>query len=154
MLLLVMGDLPAEDNMVSTIITFPSPGQDIEPNETFDITLQVDNLVAGFFTNPNTAYYTAPQILVNGIIQGHVHVVVQSMNGDINAKTPFKATEFDFFKGVNNRGDGNGGLRATVPGGLKSGVFRVCTMASATNHQPVIMPVSLSASSVSFCLLT
>jgi len=33
-------------------------------------------------------------------------------------------------------------LSATVGGGLPVGVYRVCTMTSASNHQPVLMPVS------------
>jgi transcription initiation factor TFIID subunit 15 len=52
------------------------------------------------------------------------------------------ATTFAFFKGINNAGDGNGLLSATVPGGLAAGNYRVCTMGSSSNHQPVLMPVA------------
>ncbi len=44
--------------------------------------------------------------------------------------------------GVDNKGDGNGGLKATVTGGLPAGFFRVCTMSAAANHQCVTMPVA------------
>ncbi|KAK3301690.1 uncharacterized protein B0T15DRAFT_544364 [Chaetomium strumarium] len=49
---------------------------------------------------------------------------------------------FAFFKGVDDAGDGKGGLRAEVTGGLPEGAYRVCTMVAARNHQPVAMPVA------------
>lgn len=49
---------------------------------------------------------------------------------------------FEFFKGINDAGDGSGGLKATVSAGLEKGFYRVCTMSSAANHQPVLMPVA------------
>lgn len=70
-----MGDIPAFGKMVTTVITNPAPGQDIEPNQDFDIKLQVNNLQAGKFTNPTVTYYSAPQRLnQGGNIIGHVHV--------------------------------------------------------------------------------
>ncbi len=145
-----MGDIPAKANMVSSIITNPEPGQDLEPNTDFTIDVQVDNLEAGSFTNPDQTYYSAPQALSNGKIVGHTHVTVQSL-GDLNTKTPPNAAQFVFFKGINDRGDGNGGLSATVAGGLPPGVYRVCTMSSASNHQPVIMPVSPTLRTCCLC---
>ncbi len=136
-----MGDIPAQANMVSSMVTFPGPGQDIAADEDFDITVQIDNLQAGTFTNPDTTYYSAPQQLQGGIIVGHTHITVQDLQGDINSKTPLNPVTFSFFKGVNDAGDGNGGLSATVAGGLPAGAYRVCTMVAASNHQPVIMPV-------------
>lgn len=50
---IVMGDIPASTNMVSTIITFPQSMQTVVANSTFNITLQVKNLEAGSFTNPD-----------------------------------------------------------------------------------------------------
>jgi len=137
-----MGDIPAKANMVSSIITNPESGDDLEPNTDFNIEVQVDNLEAGSFTNPDQTYYAAPQELKNGKIVGHTHVTVQSLGDDINAKNPPTASRFVFFKGINDRGDGNGGLAATVAGGLPPGAYRVCTMTAASNHQPVIMPVA------------
>lgn len=46
-------------------------------------------------------------------------------------------------KGINDDGNGQGLLSATVTDGLPAGTYRVCTMNSASNHQPVLMPVSL-----------
>jgi hypothetical protein len=137
-----MGDIPANTNMISTIITFPEPGQTIAADTDFKFTLQVSNLVAGSFTNPDLTYYAAPQALEGGNIVGHTHVTVQSL-GDINTQTPPDAQTFAFFKGINDAGNGQGGLSAAVAGGLPAGVYRVCTMTSASNHQPVLMPVRL-----------
>ncbi|KAL1959824.1 hypothetical protein VTO42DRAFT_969 [Malbranchea cinnamomea] len=128
--------------MVSTIILSPGPGEILEPESEFNIRIQVDNLVAGKFSNPDNAYYAAPQQLQNGRILGHVHVTVQSLGNDLAAQRPPDPTEFVFFKGINDVGDGNGGLSAKVSGGLPPGAYRVCTMVAATNHQPVIMPVA------------
>ncbi|PGG95556.1 hypothetical protein AJ79_09987 [Helicocarpus griseus UAMH5409] len=138
---IVMGDIPARTNMVSCIILNPQSGDDLEENTDFTIDIQVDNLVAGSFTNPDVTYYSAPQQLVNGNVEGHSHVTIQSL-GDINTQTPPDPDNFVFFKGINDAGDGQGGLSADVEGGLPAGAYRLCTMNSASNHQPVIMPVA------------
>jgi transcription initiation factor TFIID subunit 15 len=137
-----MGDIPSSQNMISTIITNPGPGDTIAANQDFTVNIQVANLVAGSFTNPQSTYYSAPQALSGGKIVGHTHVTIQSLGNNIATTTPPDAGTFAFFKGINDAGDGNGGLSTTVAGGLPAGVYRVCTMTSASNHQPVTMPVS------------
>ncbi|KAJ9252213.1 hypothetical protein DTO207G8_4828 [Paecilomyces variotii] len=139
---IVMGDIPAQSNMISTIITNPQAMQDIPANQDFQVNLQVDNLQAGTFTNPDNTYYAAPQALQGGKVVGHTHVTIQSLGNDVNTQQPPDATQFAFFKGINDAGDGNGGLSADVAGGLPAGVYRVCTMTSSANHQPVLMPVA------------
>ena len=139
----VMGDIPSTNNMISAIITNPGPGTIIPPNQDFNITVRVSNLVAGSFTNPDVTYYAAPQALKAGNIVGHTHVTVQSLGTDIATTIPPDPAKFAFFKGINDSGDGKGALSAAVKGGLPAGVYRVCTMTSASNHQPVLMPVSL-----------
>ncbi|KAG7009194.1 hypothetical protein G7Y79_00003g010620 [Physcia stellaris] len=139
-----MGDIPATTNMVSTIITNPGPGDDLPANQDFNVQFQVANLKAGVFTNPDETYYIAPQALdpqSNNII-GHVHVTIQTLGDNLAPKAAPDATTFVFFKGVDDDGDGNGGLQATVAGGLPAGSYRVCTMSAAANHQPVNMPVA------------
>lgn len=139
----VMGDIPSTENMISTVILNPQTGQDLPANQDFNVTLQVNGLQAGSFTNANTTYYAAPQALNSkGQIIGHTHVTIQNI-GSLNPSTPPDPTTFAFFKGINDAGDGNGGLSAAVTGGLPAGVYRVCTMTSASNHQPVLMPVGL-----------
>ncbi|KAL2069994.1 hypothetical protein VTL71DRAFT_14674 [Oculimacula yallundae] len=138
-----MGDLPSKKNMVSSIITFPQAGDtSIKAKTTFKIEVQTSNLVAGSFTNAAATYYAGPQFLSNGQVVGHTHVTVQDMGGSLNPTKALDATQFVFFKGINDVGNGKGLLSATVTGGLNPGNYRVCTITSASNHQPVLMPVA------------
>lgn len=138
-----MGDIPAKTNMVSSIITFPTTGgADIPSDTTFTITVQMSNIVAGSFTNADATYYAAPQQLSGGNVIGHTHVTVQDLGSSLNPTTALDATQFAFFKGINDAGNGAGLLSANVTGGLPAGNYRVCTLASASNHQPVLMPVA------------
>ncbi|KAF7883939.1 hypothetical protein EAF00_011251 [Botryotinia globosa] len=138
-----MGKLPAKTAMVSsTIINPPTGGKGIPSDTTFNITVQMSNLVAGSFTNADSTYFAAPQDLSGGKVIGHTHVTVQDLGSSLNPTKALDATQFAFFKGINDAGNGNGLLSAVVPGGLPAGNYRVCTMASSSNHQPVIMPVA------------
>ncbi|KAN0120026.1 hypothetical protein V8E51_002234 [Hyaloscypha variabilis] len=140
---ITMGDIPAKTAMVSSIITNPLSGSaTIEADTTFNITVQTSNLVAGSFTNADATYYAAPQFLSGGKIVGHTHVTVQDLGDNLNPTEALDATQFAFFKGINDAGNGQGLLSAEVTGGLPAGNYRVCTMASASNHQPVLMPVA------------
>ncbi len=139
----VMGKIPARSNMVSSIIVFPAPGQVLSSDATFNIRVQTRGLAAGAFTNAAKTYYSAPQDLDNGgNIIGHTHAVVQDLGGSFTPDQALDPTTFAFFKGINDKGDGNGLLSAKVDGGLPVGFYRVCTMSSAANHQPVLMPVA------------
>jgi transcription initiation factor TFIID subunit 15 len=138
-----MGQLPAKNKMVSCIILFPQDGQVIAAGQDFNISVQVNNLQAGSFTNAITTYYAAPQTLNDqGTIIGHTHVTVQDLGKSLNPQVPPDPTQFAFFKGINDAGNGNGLLQAVVPGGLPEGNFRICTLSAASNHQPVVMPVA------------
>lgn len=138
-----MGDIPAKDQMVSSIITFPTTGGPaIQSDTTFNISVQMSNLVAGSFTNADATYYAAPQTLSGGQVVGHTHVTVQDLGDSLNPTQALDATQFAFFKGINDNGNGKGLLQAVVTGGLPAGNYRCCTMASASNHQPVLMPVA------------
>jgi len=140
---IAMGDIPAKTNMVSSMITFPLYGSaTIESDTTFNISVQMSNIVAGSFTNADATYYAAPQQLSGGLVVGHTHVTVQDMGKSLNPSTALDPTQFAFFKGINDAGNGQGLLQATVTGGLPAGNYRVCTLASASNHQPVLMPVA------------
>lgn len=139
---IVMGAIPSISNMVSTIITNPSSGGVLAPNQDFDVTLQMSGLETGSFTDAATTYYAAPQTLnAQGQIIGHTHVTIQDMNGTLNPQQPLPAQNFVFFKGINDAAV-NGQLKATVTGGLPVGSYRVCTMSSASNHQSVLMPIA------------
>jgi len=138
-----MGKIPSKTNMVSSLIVFPEPGSVIEPLTTFNIDVQTSGLAAGAFTNAQLTYYSAPQDLNGqGQIIGHTHVTVQDMGNSLTPKGTLDPTTFAFFKGINDAGNGKGLLSAVVTGGLPAGFYRVCTMSSSSNHQPVLMPVA------------
>lgn len=136
-----MGRLPSVDNMISAIITNPKHAARIPAYTNFVVSVQTTHLSAGYFVNPATNYYTAPQDLdSNGDILGHCHIAIQDI-GSFQSSTPPDPREFVFFSGILDSGDGHGLLYATVEGGLPPGAYRVCTMIAASNHQPVVMPV-------------
>lgn len=141
---ITMGDIPAKTSMVSSTIIFPptSGSAVVQSDTSFNITVQMANIVAGSFTNADATYYAAPQFLQGGLVVGHTHVTVQDLGKSLNPTTALDATQFAFFKGINDAGNGKGLLTAVVTGGLPAGNYRVCTMASASNHQPVLMPVA------------
>ncbi|ORY67312.1 uncharacterized protein BCR38DRAFT_482936 [Pseudomassariella vexata] len=140
---IVMGKMPSQDRMVSAILQNPQHNDNLEENQDFDIQIQMANLAAGTFTNPDETYYAAPQDLDgSGQVIGHTHVVIQDLGNSMNPTQALDATQFAFFKGINDAGNGNGLLSATVTGGLPAGNYRVCSMTGAGNHQPVLMPVA------------
>ncbi|KAM0419059.1 hypothetical protein ACHAPT_011998 [Fusarium lateritium] len=139
---IAMGRIPAVPNMISAMITSPQAGEALTAGTTFNIQVQTSHLRAGNFVNPTTNYYTAPQDLdQNGDIIGHCHVTIQDI-GSLKSTVPPDPSKFAFFKGIDDDGNGQGLLQAVVEGGLPAGVYRVCTMIAAQNHQPVAMPVA------------
>jgi hypothetical protein len=48
---IVMGDIPSQSNMISSVITSPGPAEDIAANTPFTVNVKVANLVAGSFTS-------------------------------------------------------------------------------------------------------
>lgn len=132
-----MGKIPAATNMISAIILNPAIGVTIPSDTTFNVSVQVQGLTAGSFTNPLATYYNAPQNLDrNGNIIGHCHVTIQAVGNSPNPSTPPDPSKFAFFKGIDDAGNNRGLLQATVGGGLPVGFYRVCTMISSSNHQP------------------
>lgn len=135
-----MGDIPSVDNMISTVITYPLPGDTVAANKDFTVSIQTHNLATGHFTNPLVTYYSAPQALdESGKVLGHSHLVIQELDS-LRTTTPPPPTEFAFFAGVNDKSE-DGVLSANVQGGLPAGAYRLCTLVAAANHQPVLMPV-------------
>ncbi|KAL5343449.1 hypothetical protein BJX70DRAFT_394012 [Aspergillus crustosus] len=141
---IVMGDIPSEQNMVSTIITYPFPGQILQANIPFFVKFRTTNLISGSVTNPNNTLYSAPQTLQDGMVVGHVHITIQSLgDGEANpgSVTPPDPNDTVFFQTVFGEADQNNVFSVAVIEGLSHGYYRACTMAAASNHQPVVMPV-------------
>ncbi|KAG9314686.1 hypothetical protein JVU11DRAFT_5492 [Chiua virens] len=138
-----MGAIPSTSNMPSAKFVTPTNFAILSSNTTFQITLAVKNFETGFFVNPDTNYYSAPQQLdsTTGLIQGHAHVVVEALES-LNQATPTDPTQFAFFVALNSKADPNGYLYANVTGGLPDGTYRMSTIVAAANHQPLALPVA------------
>jgi len=103
--------------------------------------MNIQNLETGNFVNANENYFAAPQQLnALGTIIGHTHFVVEAING-LADTAPTNPQTFAFFKGVNTPAV-NGAVSAPVTNGLPAGTYRLCSINSSSNHQPVIVPVA------------
>jgi len=136
-----MGLIPSVDKMVSCKFSNPKNGDTIPANVAFNATLNILNLSAGLFTNAQKTYYAAPQQLdENGIIKGHSHFVIEPLTA-LDQTTPNDPRKFTFFKGIDTAAV-DGALSVTVANGVPAGFYRICSINSSTNHQPVLAPVA------------
>lgn len=136
-----MGVLPSTDNMPSSKFVSPKNGDVLKENTPFTITMAIRGMETGFFVNAQENYFAAPQFLnANGQIQGHSHVVVELLDA-IDQTQPTDPKKFAFFKGLNAPA-ANGQLTADVTNGLPAGVYKLSSINSAANHQPVLVPIA------------
>jgi hypothetical protein len=136
-----IGVIPSTDNMPSSKFTFPPNFGTIKAGQTFTIAMAIKNMQTGFFVNAQANYFAAPQQLnSNGQIKGHSHVVVEQLSA-LDQTTPTDPKKFTFFKGLNAAAQG-GKLTADVPSGLQPGFYKLSSINTASNHQPVIVPVA------------
>jgi hypothetical protein len=136
-----MGIIPSTQNMPSAKFVFPTNGANIGVNQSFTIQLAIQGMETGFFVNAQQNYFAAPQFLNSaGQIKGHSHVVVEQLTS-LTQTTPNDPNVFAFFKGLNAAAV-NGQLTADVTTGLFEGVYKVSTINSAANHQPVLGPIA------------
>jgi len=136
-----IGVIPSVDNMPSSKFTFPANFGTVKENTAFTISMAIQNMQTGFFVNAQENYFAAPQTLnAQGQIQGHSHVVVEQLSA-IDQTTPTDPRKFAFFKGLNAAAAG-GKLTADVTSGLPAGFYKLSSINSASNHQPVIVPIA------------
>ena len=136
-----MGQIAPTTNMPSSKFTNPANGDTIPANQTFTVSMAVNNLQTGTFVNANSNYYSAPQQLNSaGTIIGHTHVVIQQLQS-LDQTSPIEPTSFVFFKGINAAAV-DGVVTADVDGGLSPGFYRIASINSAANHQPVLVAVA------------
>jgi hypothetical protein len=127
--------------MPSAKFNFPKNGDSINANVAFNATLNIANLHAGVFTNAQKTYFAAPQTLDgDGLIIGHSHMVIETLTS-LDQVTPTDPKKFFFFKGV-DAGAVNGELTVLVTAGVPAGFYRICSINSSSNHQPVIVPIA------------
>ena len=136
-----MGAIPAKTQMPSSKFVFPPNGGTVAANTLFTIKLAIKNLETGNFANTDKNYFSAPQQLNGqGIIRGHSHVVIEKLDS-LAQTTPSDPTVFAFFKGLNGVAQ-DGILFADVASGLPAGFYKLSSSATATNHQPVLVPIA------------
>lgn len=153
-----IGVIPSTEKMPSSKFTNPKNGETIPSGTDFTISMVIKNLQTGNFVNAQQNYFAAPQQLNGGgTIVGHSHVVVEKLSA-LDQTTPTNPKEFIFFKvrelvvilnishskilqGLNAAAQG-GILTADVPGGVPAGAYRLCSINTSSNHQPVIVPVA------------
>jgi len=136
-----MGDLPATSNMPSAKFTSPTNFLNVPTNQTFTISLSIRGIETGLFVSASTSFLAAPQQLNSlGQVMGHSHVVIEQLDS-VNQTTPTDPTKFAFFQGL-NAAAANGVLTAEVTGGLPAGAYRLSSITTAANHQPVLVPVA------------
>jgi len=140
-----IGAIPSVDNMPHCKFAFPTNFGTIKANQTFTIQMNIENLETGHFVNAQENYFAAPQQLNSqGQIQGHSHVVIEPLTS-LADTVPNDPKKFAFFKGLNAAAV-NGQLTAVVTNGLAPGVYKLSSINTAANHQPVIVPVAQHAS--------
>lgn len=137
-----IGIIPSIDNMPSAKFAYPKNGQSITSHQTFTIKMVISNLAAGNFVNAKENYFAAPQTLdKNGKIIGHTHHVIEALTA-LDQVEPTDPKNFVFFKGVDTGPNVDGFLTSDVTGGVPPGFYRLCSINSSANHQPVIVPIA------------
>ncbi|THG99000.1 hypothetical protein EW026_g3268 [Hermanssonia centrifuga] len=136
-----MGIIAATTNMPSSKFTFPTNGAVLQEAQPFTISMAITNLETGNFVNAEENYFAAPQqVTTSGNVLGHSHVVIDFLDS-LNQTTPTNPTRFAFFKGLNDPAQG-GILTAAVADGLPAGAYRLSSINTAANHQPVLVAVA------------
>jgi len=140
-----MGFLPSVNNMPTAKFAFPQNMGNVAANTAFTVLVNVANYETGHFTNAQASYFAAPQQLNGqGQIIGHSHIVIEKLTS-LTSTTPADAQTFAFFKGIDGAAV-NGQLSVPVTAGLAAGVYKVSTINTAANHQPVAVPIAQHAS--------
>jgi hypothetical protein len=137
-----MGVIPSNANMPSAKFVFPANGDaSIQENAPFTIQMAIQNFESGNFVNADENYFAAPQqVNAQGQIIGHSHVVVEALSA-LDQTQPTNPKVFAFFKGLNAAAV-NGILTADVTAGLPAGFYKLSSINTAANHQPVLVPVA------------
>ena len=137
-----MGVIPSKSNMPSAKFVFPSNGDtSLAEGAPFTIKMAIQNFESGNFVNADENYFAAPQqVNAQGQIIGHSHVVVEALSA-LDQTTPTDPTKFIFFQGLNSAAV-NGILTANVAAGLPAGFYKLSSINTAANHQPVLVPIA------------
>jgi len=138
----VMGMVPDKNHMPACKFTSPKNLDTVKADVTLEITLTVRNIVLGIFTNPKTTYLQGPVQLDpdSKNVLGHTHIVVQPIESLDSTNIPDPSL-FIFFKGVDNAAK-NDQVSVKIDRGLPEGFYRISTITTAANHQPISSPIA------------
>ncbi|KAH9445615.1 hypothetical protein MJO28_012548 [Puccinia striiformis f. sp. tritici] len=138
-----MGMIVAPEHMPSCKFKHPHNLSKLKANKEFKIILKIKKMVTGNFVNPNNSYFAAPQQLSTKTkeVIGHAHVVIQSIPS-LNSTAVLDPRKFVFFKGIDNHVAKDGTSTVEVTGGLPVGAYRLGSMLTAANHQPVLAGIA------------
>ncbi|KAG0149808.1 hypothetical protein CROQUDRAFT_131010 [Cronartium quercuum f. sp. fusiforme G11] len=138
-----MGMIPAPNRMPTCKFKHPVNFSKLKANTTFDVILTIHNMITGVFTNPENTYLSAPQHLDPNTkkVIGHAHIVIQNISA-INTTKTLNPHTFSFFKGINSPVGNDHTSTVEVTGGLPAGAYRLSSMLSAANHQPVLSGIA------------
>jgi hypothetical protein len=137
-----MGLIAAQTKMPACKFVHPKNMDTLPSDTSFVVQMAVKNLETGNFVNAQTNYYSAPQQLdATGAVIGHSHFVIEALDS-LAQTTPLDNTKFAFFQGVNTKADAKGILSVNVTAGLPAGYYRLASINSAANHQPVLVAVA------------
>ncbi|KAJ7590008.1 hypothetical protein C8J56DRAFT_1014222 [Mycena floridula] len=136
-----IGVIPSTSNMPSAKFSFPTNFGTVTADQTFTVQLNVQNIELGNFVNAKENYFAAPQKLNGqGQIIGHTHITIDPLPS-LDATQPTEPLNFAYFKGVDQAAV-NGAVSVTLDKGLPAGAYRLCTINSSANHQPVIVAIA------------
>ncbi|KAJ7073770.1 hypothetical protein C8F01DRAFT_1098279 [Mycena amicta] len=122
-----MGEVPTTSNLPSV--------RSSRQMRLFSLSIAVNNLHTGVFTNPNETFLAAPQQLD-----------ASGFEIDVNSTAPMDPRDFAFFTLVSDAADDFGDIAQNIPGGLPEGYYRVTATTRASNHQPVLPPLAQTGS--------
>ncbi|EJD04996.1 uncharacterized protein FOMMEDRAFT_154159 [Fomitiporia mediterranea MF3/22] len=136
-----MGVIAATTNMPSAKFQFPKNGDTIKANQLFTVRLAVSNLETGNIANAQRNFYAAPQqVNAQGNIIGHSRITIEPLDS-LNQTIPTDPNRFAFFRSITAPAV-NGVLSADITDGLPAGFYRLASINSATNLQPVLVAVA------------
>jgi hypothetical protein len=136
-----VGIIPSVDSMPSSKFLFPQNFAAVKAGASFTIELKIHNLATGFSVNANENFLAAPQQVDDqGLIKGHSHVVIEKLD-NISQTETMDPQKFIFFKGLNDKAV-NGKLTAEVTNGLPVGAYRLSSITTSANHNPVVVAVA------------
>lgn len=136
-----MGVIPASNKVPSSKFVSPKNFATVDANKNFTIEMAIQGMETGHFVNAQSNYFSAPQQLNSkGQIIGHSHVVIEEL-ASLTQTKPTDPNKFAFFLGLNTAAK-NGILTAQVTKGLPAGFYKLSSINTAANHQPVLGPVA------------